>query len=78
MNLEYIEEVLLMLSLLMVSAFCSAAETAYSAADPEILKAMGKEKNMEQIWQSNCLNASILPFPQFSLPTLWSALLFPP
>lgn len=44
MNLEYIEEVLLMLSLLMVSAFCSAAETAYSAADPEILRAMGKEK----------------------------------
>lgn len=41
---EYIEEVALMFSLLMVCAFCSAAETAYSAADIEILKAMCKEK----------------------------------
>lgn len=42
--LEYIEEVALMLSLLAVSAFCSAAETAYSAADPKILEAMNNEK----------------------------------
>lgn len=41
---EYIEEVALMLSLLMVSAFCSAAETAYSAADLENLDTMRKEK----------------------------------
>lgn len=41
---EYIEEVFLMLLLLAVSAFCSAAETAYSAADPEDLDAMSKEK----------------------------------
>lgn len=41
---EYIEEVLLMLTLLMISAFCSAAETAYSAADRNMLDTMSKEK----------------------------------
>lgn len=41
---EYIEEVSLMLSLLMVLAFCSAAETSYSAANPELLKKMRDEK----------------------------------
>lgn len=41
--LEYIEEVLLMVSLLAVSSFCSAAETAYSAVDPELLRKMQEE-----------------------------------
>lgn len=41
---EYIEEVALMFSLLMVCAFCSAAETAYSAADKEVLETMRKGK----------------------------------
>ena len=40
---EYIEEVILMLVLLMVTAFCSAAETAYSAALPEKLRKMSDE-----------------------------------
>lgn len=40
---EYIEEVLLMLFLLMVCAFCSAAETSYSAADMQILNTMRQE-----------------------------------
>lgn len=42
--LEYIEEIALMFSLLMVCAFCSAAETAYSAVDLKKLKAMLDEK----------------------------------
>ena len=42
--LEYIEEVALMITLLMISAFCSAAETAYSSAKPAILKTMSDEK----------------------------------
>lgn len=41
---EYIEEVSLMLSLLAIHAFCAAAETAYSAADPEILDQMRQQK----------------------------------
>lgn len=41
---EYIEEITLLLILLAVSAFCSAAETAYSAADRDILDAMEKDK----------------------------------
>lgn len=41
---EYIEEVSLMLALLMVSAFCSAAETAYSAANRQKIEAMCEEK----------------------------------
>lgn len=41
---EYIEEIALMLTLLAVCAYCSAAETAYSAADPEKLNALCKEK----------------------------------
>lgn len=43
-SLEYIEEVSLMFSLLAGCAFCSAAEMAYSASDPEIIEAMRKEK----------------------------------
>lgn len=42
--LEYIEEVLLMLLLLTISAFCSAAETAYSSADLNELNAMSQKK----------------------------------
>ena len=42
--LEYIEEVALMITLLMILAFCSAAETAYSSAKPAILNAMSKAK----------------------------------
>lgn len=42
--LEYIEEVSLMLSLLALSAFCAASETAYSTADKEDIKAMSEEK----------------------------------
>ena len=42
--IEYIEEVALMIALLMILAFCSAAETAYSSAKPAILNAMSKEK----------------------------------
>ena len=41
---EYIEEVTLMLTLLLILAFCSAAETAYSAASSEKIKAMREEK----------------------------------
>lgn len=41
---EYIEEVSLIISFLAVSAFCSAAETSYSAARPEILEKMRDEK----------------------------------
>lgn len=41
---EYIEEVTLMLTLLMILAFCSAAETAYSAANREQINRMSKEK----------------------------------
>lgn len=41
---EYIEEVLLMIFLLMVSAFCSAAETSYSAVDRKKLLARCDEK----------------------------------
>ena len=41
---EYIEEVALMLTLLMILAFCSAAETAYSAAHPKKLEEMKEEK----------------------------------
>ena len=41
---EYIEEVSLMLALLMILAFCSAAETAYSAASRKKIAAMGEEK----------------------------------
>ena len=41
---EYIEEVSLMLTLLMILAFCSAAETAYSAANHQKIKAMCEEK----------------------------------
>ena len=41
---EYIEEVSLVVSLLAVTAFCSAAETAYSAANPEVLEKMRDEK----------------------------------
>lgn len=40
---EYIEEVTLMLALLLISAFCAASETAYSASDPEVLKQMHKK-----------------------------------
>lgn len=43
-TLEYIEEVSLMLLLLAISAFCSAAETAYSSADLEELNAMSQNK----------------------------------
>lgn len=43
-TLEYIEEASLMLLLLAISAFCSAAETAYSAADLKVLNAMNQEK----------------------------------
>lgn len=42
--LEYLEEVSLMLALLLISSFCSAAETAYSAAKPETLKELCEEK----------------------------------
>ena len=41
---EYIEEVSLMITLLMVSAFCSAAETAYSAANRQKIEAMCEGK----------------------------------
>ena len=41
---EYIEEVSLMLTLLLILAFCSAAETSYSAANRQKLKAMCEEK----------------------------------
>ena len=41
---EYIEEVSLMLTLLMISAFCSAAETAYSAASRQKIQAMSEGK----------------------------------
>ena len=41
---EYIEEVSLMLTLLIILAFCSAAETAYSAADRKKIEAMGEAK----------------------------------
>ncbi len=44
--LEYIEEVALMLALLMILAFCSAAETAYSSAKPAILNAMCEDKKI--------------------------------
>lgn len=43
-SLEYIEEVSLMFALLVVYAFCSAAETSYSAADKNILGIMIGEK----------------------------------
>lgn len=43
-NLEYIEEVALMLLLLAVTAFCSAAETAYSAADLDDLNELSNKK----------------------------------
>lgn len=42
--LEYIEEIALMFTLLIICAFCSAAETAYSAADQEKLNTMCREK----------------------------------
>ncbi len=42
--IEYIEEVSLMIALLMILAFCSAAETAYSSAKSTILNAMSEEK----------------------------------
>lgn len=41
---EYIEEVSLMLTLLMILAFCSAAETAYSAANRQKIKEMCEGK----------------------------------
>ena len=41
---EYIEEVSLMLTLLIILAFCSAAETAYSAADRKKIEAMEEAK----------------------------------
>ena len=41
---EYIEEVSLMLTLLLILAFCSAAETAYSAANSQKIQAMCEEK----------------------------------
>ena len=41
---EYIEEVSLMLTLLLILAFCSAAETAYSAASRKIIEEMCREK----------------------------------
>ena len=41
---EYIEEVSLMLTLLMIVAFCSAAETAYSAASRKKIQSMCEEK----------------------------------
>ena len=41
---EYIEEVSLMLTLLLVLAFCSAAETAYSAANRKKIESMCEEK----------------------------------
>lgn len=41
---EYIEEVTLMLTLLMILAFCSAAETAYSSAGRQKIQAMCEEK----------------------------------
>ena len=41
---EYIEEVSLMLTLLLILAFCSAAETAYSAANSQKIQAMSEEK----------------------------------
>ena len=43
-GLEYIEEVALMFTLLGVLAFCSAAETAYSAASRKKIEAMCEEK----------------------------------
>lgn len=42
--LEYIEEVALMITLLMILSFCSAAETAYSSAKSSVLDAMCNEK----------------------------------
>ena len=42
--LEYIEEVALMITLLMITAFCSAAETAYSSANHTVLNTMNEEK----------------------------------
>ena len=41
---EYIEETTLMLTLLMVSAFCSAAETAYSSANRDQINTMCEGK----------------------------------
>ena len=41
---EYIEEVSLMLTLLMILAFCSAAETAYSATSHKKIQSMCDEK----------------------------------
>ena len=41
---EYIEEVALMLTLLVILAFCSATETAYSAASSQKISAMCEEK----------------------------------
>ena len=41
---EYIEEVSLMLTLLIILAFCSAAETSYSAADHQKIREMGEAK----------------------------------
>ena len=43
-GLEYIEEITLMLTLLMILAFCSAAETAYSAANRKRIDIMSEEK----------------------------------
>ena len=42
--LEYIEEVALMITLLMILSFCSAAETAYSSAKHAVLNTMSEEK----------------------------------
>ncbi len=42
--LEYIEEVALMLTLLMILAFCSAAETSYSAASRKKINILCEEK----------------------------------
>lgn len=41
---KYIEEVSLMLTLLMILAFCSAAETSYSAANHQKIQKMSEEK----------------------------------
>ncbi|MBE6392101.1 MAG: DUF21 domain-containing protein [Lentisphaerae bacterium] len=41
---KYIEEVSLMLTLLIILAFCSAAETSYSAADHQKIRKMGEAK----------------------------------
>lgn len=41
---EYIEEIMLMFSLLLLCAFCSAAETAYSAVDQKKLNEMREGK----------------------------------